>query len=74
MACHVDTITITFGDRAENHVGMQQLGLAAAEGFSYEDLAQAKWRSGARALSLTSSRRPGSRRLGVAGGHRLRTC
>lgn len=23
------TITITFGDRAENHVGMQQTGIAA---------------------------------------------
>ena len=32
------TITITFGDRAENHVGMQKIGELAENGFSPEDL------------------------------------
>lgn len=32
------TITITFGDRAENHTGMQIIGEDAKEGFSNEDL------------------------------------
>jgi alkylated DNA repair dioxygenase AlkB len=32
------TITITFGDVAENHVGMQKLGVEAPVGFSLEDL------------------------------------
>lgn len=36
------TTTITFGDQAENHVGMQKLGDMADEGFSYEDLKNAK--------------------------------
>ena len=36
------TITITFGDRAENHVGMQMIGTAADHGFSIEDLNTAK--------------------------------
>jgi len=36
------TITITFGDRAENHVGMQQIGIAAENGFSIADLENAK--------------------------------
>lgn len=31
-------ITLTFGDAAENHVGMQQLGQKSEKGFSYEDL------------------------------------
>ena len=35
------TITITFGDRAENHVGMQMIGEAATAGFSMDDLLQA---------------------------------
>jgi len=33
-----DTITVTFGDQAENHVGMQKLGKLADKGFSVEDL------------------------------------
>lgn len=33
-----DTITVTFGDQAENHVGMQKLGELAKEGFTIEDL------------------------------------
>jgi hypothetical protein len=40
----MSAITITFGDCAENNVGMQQLGEAAEEGFSYEDLVRAKVR------------------------------
>lgn len=37
-----DTFTITFGDVAENHAGMQKLGSAAASGFSLADLTGAK--------------------------------
>jgi alkylated DNA repair dioxygenase AlkB len=32
------TFTITFGDQAENHVGMQKIGKMSEEGFSYKDL------------------------------------
>jgi hypothetical protein len=34
------TITLTFGDQAENHVGMQQLGemVSAGHGFQISDL------------------------------------
>ena len=32
------TISITFGDQAENHAGMQILGRLASEGFSHKDL------------------------------------
>jgi hypothetical protein len=32
------TITITFGDVAENHVGNQQIGELSAEGFTVDDL------------------------------------
>ena len=32
------TYTITFGDQAENHVGMQKLGTPLSKGFSHEDL------------------------------------
>ena len=37
------TITLTFGDQAENHVGMEQLGelVPEGEGFQYEDLDRA---------------------------------
>jgi hypothetical protein len=31
-------ITLTFGDCAENHVGMQQLGMMANNGFTYKDM------------------------------------
>ena len=34
------TITLTFGDQAENHVGMQKIGQLASSGFSLEDLVQ----------------------------------
>jgi len=36
------TITLTFGDQAENHVGMQKIGKLADSGFDYNDLVQAK--------------------------------
>jgi len=32
------TITLTFGDVAESHVGMQKIGTMAERGFSYSDL------------------------------------
>lgn len=40
MSASKTTITLTFGDSAENHVGMEQLGerVDAGEGFSVEDL------------------------------------
>ena len=40
MNSHQSTITITFGDQAENHVGMEQIGerVAEGQGFTYEDL------------------------------------
>ncbi len=37
-----ETITLTFGDRAENHVGMQILGKLADEGFTIRDLEEAQ--------------------------------
>jgi hypothetical protein len=36
------TYTITFGDQAENHVGMQKLGQLANEGFTLDDLKNAQ--------------------------------
>ena len=38
------TITITFGDQAENHVGMQKIGEMANTGFNLQDLEIAKTR------------------------------
>lgn len=35
-------ITLTFGDQAENHVGMQKIGQPVEHGFSYQDLVDAK--------------------------------
>ncbi len=35
---YTETCTITFGDQAENHVGMQKLGEMAPTGFTVEDL------------------------------------
>jgi alkylated DNA repair dioxygenase AlkB len=44
---HNQTITITFCDRAENHVGMQKLGTATAEGFNLADLLKTRdWFNG----------------------------
>jgi hypothetical protein len=34
----METITITFCDRGENHIGNQQIGALAPEGFTYTDL------------------------------------
>jgi len=42
MKLSSSTITLTFGDQAENHVGMQKLGELATCGFSLEDLHQAQ--------------------------------
>lgn len=36
------TITITFGDVAENHFGMQQIGSLAEQGFTLDELKQIK--------------------------------
>ena len=36
------TVTLTFGDVAESHVGMQQIGEMADSGFDYENLLQAE--------------------------------
>lgn len=36
------TFTITFGDQAENHAGMQKIGQAATEGFNLDDLNRTK--------------------------------
>ena len=36
------TFTLTFGDQAENHVGMQKIGSLASEGFSKEELERAR--------------------------------
>jgi hypothetical protein len=36
------TFTITFGDMAENHVGMQKIGTMATNGFSLVDMEKAK--------------------------------
>ncbi len=40
----MSTTTITFGECAENHAGMQKLGAAAAAGLTIQDLADAKAR------------------------------
>src|SRR3954466_16375949 len=37
-------ITLTFGDCAENHAGMQKLGSSAPEGLAFCDLVRAKAR------------------------------
>ena len=33
-----ETVTLTFGDVAENHVGMQKLGTIASSGFNLTNL------------------------------------
>lgn len=38
------TATITFGDVAENHIGMEKIGTEASSGFSYDELIAAKER------------------------------
>lgn len=38
----MSTITLTFGDQAENHVGMQQIGQIADSGFDLDDLLESK--------------------------------
>lgn len=44
MDFYNSTITITFGDQAENHVGMQKLGSLSERGFSLKELMRAKRR------------------------------
>ena len=39
-----ETYTITFCDRAENHVGMQQIGTLSDQGYEYNDLLQIQQR------------------------------
>lgn len=39
---HNDCITLTFGEQAENHVGMQKIGALADRGLTEEDLREAK--------------------------------
>lgn len=38
----MSSITITFGDQAENHKGMQIIGKPAEKGFSITELEEAK--------------------------------
>lgn len=38
----MSTITITFGDQAENHRGMQKIGKEAKNGYSRKDLELSK--------------------------------
>ena len=45
-----DAFTVTFGDRAENHAGMQMIGRAAAEGVSMEKLRAIKARLDANSI------------------------
>lgn len=42
LAMERETMTITFGDVAENHPGMQKLGKLAKEGLTLDDLRKAK--------------------------------
>jgi hypothetical protein len=37
-----ETITLTFGDCAENHKSMQQIGVFSTTGFSKKELNEAK--------------------------------
>lgn len=39
---NIDTVTITYGDMAENHVGMQKIGTLAEKGYSLNDITHAK--------------------------------
>ena len=39
---YLNTITITYGDKAENNVGMKKIGLMATSGLTCEDLEKAK--------------------------------
>ena len=39
---HEKTFTLTFGDMAENHVGMQKIGSLAQSGFDLVDMQRAK--------------------------------
>lgn len=40
MNLQTQTFTITFGDQAENNVGMQKIGMLSSDGFTHEDLSK----------------------------------
>lgn len=42
MSVYKDTYTVTFGGQVENHVGMQKIGKMDDEGFTVDDLIDAK--------------------------------
>jgi hypothetical protein len=42
MDIKTSTITLTFGDQAENNIGMQKIGSLANHGFFYQDLVNAQ--------------------------------
>ena len=42
MQKNTSTITLTFGDQAENNVGMEKIGNLSDKGFSLRDLRRAK--------------------------------
>ena len=42
MVLMESTFTLTFGDQAENHVGMQKIGQLASKGFALSDLERAR--------------------------------
>ena len=44
--------TLTYCDRAENHVGMEQMGELASEGFTLEDLEVAQALIGGEIIKL----------------------
>jgi len=50
------TVTITFGDQAENHAGMQRIGSMAATGFDRVDLDRAQAWFAARGVTTTLHR------------------
>lgn len=52
---HAPTITITFGDQCENHVGMQKIGSIAKKGFTHDELSAA--------MTWFEKRLPGSTRM-----------
>jgi DNA-directed RNA polymerase specialized sigma54-like protein len=42
MDIKMSTITLTFGDQAENNIGMQKIGQLSDEGFTLQDLQEAQ--------------------------------
>jgi hypothetical protein len=39
MSCYTKTVSLTFGDVAENHKGMQKIGNLSDNGFNFDDSA-----------------------------------